>query len=279
MLACAKKTFSFAGLILLAVTGYTQSVRYPLAVRYTGMGAYSKNFADVMSITSNQAALASIRSVSAGLYAEKRFLLEELNFYTVALSFPLQFGGIGVSAKYFGYNEYNETALSIGYGKGLGKVDIGIQFTHHSVRIPAYGKDALLNIEAGVILHISEQLYAGLHVFNPTRSGFGKNNLEKLSSVYSAGLGYEASEKVFISAELIKEEDKPVNINAGLQYEFAKRLFARLGFFTQTANLYFGLGLKWDSFRVDITSSYHPQLGVTPGLMLVFESKSNSAKE
>lgn len=266
-----KKTFICIGFAWLNVAGFAQSAHHPLAARYTGMGAYSKNFADVMSISSNQAVLAGIKSTGAGIYAEKRFLSKELNLYNVSVCLPLQFGGLGISAKYFGYHYYNETQLGIGYGKNLGKIDIGIQFSYQSLRIPGYGKDGLINIEAGVILHVSEQLRAGVHVFNLTRSKFGRNNPEKLPSVYRVGLGYEASDKVFISMEFIKEEDKASNINAGLQYLFAKRFFGRLGLFTETTNLYFGIGLKWNIFRVDITSSYHPQLGITPGVMIVFQ--------
>jgi hypothetical protein len=267
-----KIVIAFAGPFFFTIAGYNQSVHYPVAAKYTGMGAYSKNFIDPSSVSSNQAALANIQSVSAGLYGEKRFLLQELNLYDVALCFPLEFGGIGLSAQYFGYDEYNETKLGLGYGKALGKIDIGMQINFHSLRINGYGKDVLFSFEAGAIFHISEQVYAGFHVFNPTGSKFGKNHLEKLSSAYSAGLGYEASEKIFISAEIIKEEYKPVTINAGMQYIFAKKLFARLGICTEATNLYFGVGWKWNGFRVDVTGNYHSQLGFTPGLLLVFEA-------
>lgn len=268
-----KTAIAFTASILFMMEGYNQSVRYPLATRYAGMGAYSQHFIDPLSISSNQAALAGIPSLSGCVYAEKRFQLQELNLYNVVLCLPLHFGGIGLSANYFGTTEYNETQLGIGYGKALGKIDIGMQINFHSLRIAGYGKDNLFNFEAGAILHISEQVYAGLHVYNPTGSKFGKNQLEKLASAYSTGLGYEASEKVFISAEIIKEEDKPVSIHTGIQYVFAKRVFARVGLYTETTNLYFGVGLKWNSFRVDITALYHPQLGFTPGLLLVLEGK------
>ena len=258
---------------LLTMAGYGQSVRYPLAAKYAGMGAYSQHFVDPLSISSNQAALANIRALSACVYGEKRFHLRELSLYTVVVCLPLRFGGVGLSTHYFGTNEYNETQLGVGYGKTLGKIDIGVQINLHSLRITGYGKDVLLNFEAGAILHISEQVYAGLHVFNPTGSKFGKNPLEKLASVYTTGLGYEASEKVFISAEIIKEEDKPVNIHTGIQYVFAKKLFARVGLYTEPTNFYFGIGLKWNSIRIDLTAIHHPQLGLTPGLLLVLEGK------
>ena len=98
---------------------------------------------------------------------------------------------------------------------------------------------------------------------------FGKNNQEKLSSVYTVGLGYDASEKFFISTEIQKEEDQPVNVNAGMQYKFLPQLLARVGMSTATSSGWIGIGLTWKSLRLDVTSSYHPQLGITPGLLIL----------
>jgi len=259
--------------MLVMAKGSGQSVRYPVASKYAGMGAYSLNFVDPLSVLSNQAALANVQSVSAGICGEKRFLLDELGLYSLSLCIPLSFGGVGFSTQYFGYEAFNETQIGIGYGKSLGKIDIGIQINLHALKISGYGNDMLVNFEAGAIFHINEQLHAGFHVYNPSGSKFGKDHLEKLSSAYSGGFGYEASEKVFVSAQIIKEEDKPVTINAGMQYVFEKKFFARLGLYTETTNLYFGIGLKWNFFRIDVTASHHPQLGFTPGVLLVFEGK------
>jgi hypothetical protein len=265
------------GLVLITSLAYTQTLRYPVAANYTAMGAYSKNFNDVLSFTSNQAVLGKMKSIGAGVYSERRFLLEDLNSYTMAFCLPVRFGGIGISAKYSGYQSYRESQLGVAYGKDLGNIDIGIQFDYLAVHIPGYGRDGLITIEGGVILEISEQLHAGVHVFNPTGSRFGKQDREKLASIYTTGLGYEASEKVFVCVEIIKEEEKPVCINAGVNYVFAKKFFARMGLLTETNNLYFAAGWKWNNLRIDITSGYHGQLGFSPGLLFLFQG--NSKKE
>ena len=259
--------------MLITVTSFSQSLRYAVASKYAGMGAYSRNFVDPLSVLFNQAALAKIRSLGAGIHSEKRFLLEELGLYSLSLCLPLSFGGVGLSAGYFGHQDFNETQVGSAYAKSLGKIDIGIQINLHALRLLRYGADMLVNFEAGAIFHISEQLHAGFHLYNPTGSKFGKHLSEKLSSAYSAGFGYEASDKLFVSAQIIKEEDKPVHINAGLQYVFEQKVFARVGVETEATHLYFGFGLKWNVCRIDVTASYHPQLGFTPGLLLVFEGK------
>jgi hypothetical protein len=90
------------------------------------------------------------------------------------------------------------------------------------------------------------------------------------------GIGYDASEKFFMSIEIEKEENKPVNVNAGLQYKFLPQLLTRIGISTETSLLYFGIGYGFKAMRFDVTASYHLQLGITPGLLLVF---SPSTKE
>ena len=39
-----------------------------------------------------------------------------------------------------------------------------------------------------------------------------------------------------------------------------------------------GFGLTLKSFRLDVTTSYHPQLGITPGVLMLFNFKSSSTK-
>jgi hypothetical protein len=86
-------------------------------------------------------------------------------------------------------------------------------------------------------------------------------------------LGYEASDNFFVSGEIVKQEDLPVNVNAGVQYNFAKQFFARFGIASQNQSPYGGAGLSWKNFRLDVSASYHPQLGFSPGLMLIMNLK------
>lgn len=258
-------------LLLFAINAAGQTLRRPIAASYTGLGAYSLNHVDVFSFTANQASLAQLKNTAAGVYGERRFLLSELNNYTTAIGLTTNSGNFGLKAGYYGFSDYNETQLGLAYGRKLGKkVDIGAQFNYHGIRIAGYGNAAAISFELGTILHLTDRLHAGVHVNNPVGGKFGKDQQEKLSSVYAAGFGYEASEKFFVSAEIEKEEDQPVNVNAGLQYKFIPQLLARVGMSSATSSAWIGVGLTLKSFRLDVTTSYHQQLGITPGLLLLF---------
>ena len=269
-------------LILLIVFSHViikgQTVRRPVAALYTGLGAYSINHADVFSFTNNQASLAQMKNAAAAVYGERRFMLDELSLYQLAVALPTRSGNFGVRAGYFGFSDYNESQVGLAYGRKLGdKVDVGIQFNYNAIRISSYGNSSAINFEIGTILHLTDRLHAGVHAYNPVGGKFGKNQEEKLASIYTVGLGYEASEKFFISAEIEKEENQSVNVNAGMQYRFLPQFMARVGISTNTSNVYAGVGLFLKSFRLDVVAGYHPQLGVTPGLLLLynFSKKSN----
>ncbi len=252
-----------------------QTLRRPVAAPYIGLGAYSLNHVDVFSFTANQASLAQLKNAAVGVYGERRFLLAELNNYTAALALPTNSGNFGLKMGYFGFSDYNETQIGLAYGRKLGsKVDIGAQFNYNGIRIAGYGSSSATDFEIGAILHLTDKLHAGVHVNNPVGGKFGKDGQEKLPSIYTFGLGYDASQKFFFSAEVQKEEDQPVNVNVGLQYKFLPQLLARAGMESATSSAWAGIGLSWGSFRVDFTSSYHPQLGITPGLLLLFNFNS-----
>ena len=204
-------------------------------------------------------------------------MLSETSVYTVGASLPSRLGNFGLMINYAGFKNFNENKIGLAYARKLGKVlDIGVQFNYYSYRIPSYGNASTINFEIGAIMHLTEKLNAGIHVYNPVGGKLGKNSGEKLASAYKMGIGYDASDKFFISSEIIKEEDKPVNVIAGLQYRFAKQFFARAGFISETTSAYAGAGVAWKNLRLDISSSYHPQLGFSPGILLIMNFKAKT---
>ncbi|MCW3118481.1 MAG: hypothetical protein JWM28_2563 [Chitinophagaceae bacterium] len=267
-----RKSLSLAlvALIIHSVS-QAQTIRRPAASYYIGYGAYGTTHTDPFSFISNQATLAKVQRITGGIYSERRFMLNELSHYYAVIALPTHSGNFGFKAGYYGFNDYNETQAGLAYGKSLDdKIDIGVQFNYYAIKVAGYGSAAAINFEVGILLHLTGKLNAGIHVYNPVGGKFGKNSGEKLPFIYTTGFGYEASDKFLVSAEMQKEEDQPVNINAGIQYKLLPLLLARAGISTATSNSWLGIGVLIKSLRIDVTAGYHPQLGVTPGLLLLF---------
>ena len=248
---------------------FSQSLRQPVSAVYLGLAAYSTQHSDVFSYVSNQASLAQMKNISVGIYGERKFLLTETSLYTAAVAIPTKKGNFGVNIKYSGFKNFNENQIGLAYARTLGKkVDIGAQFNYYSYRVPSYNSASAYNFEVGAIFHLTDKLNMGLHVYNPVGGNFSKTD-EKLASAYKVGIGYDVSDNFFVGSEIVKEENFPVNLITGVQYRFVKQFFARLGIATATSTGYAGVGLSWNNFRLDITGSYHPQLGLSPGLLLI----------
>ncbi len=254
----------------------SQSFRYALAMPYTGLSAYSVTQNDVFSFTGNQAALAKTKKTGTGIYGENRFLLASTNSYNLAAAVPTKLGNFGLQVNYAGFKNFNETKLGLAYARSLGnKVDVGIQFNYYGYRIPGYSGASTIYAEAGAIVHLTEKLNAGVHIYNPVGGKLNGDDNEKLASAYKFGLGYDAAENLLISGEIVKEEDKPVNVVAGFQYQFAKQFFAKAGFLSESSSFYAGAGVSWKNLRVDVAGNYHPQLGISPAVLFIvnFETK------
>lgn len=263
--------------LVLYVHAEGQVVRQPLSIHYAALAAYSKNFSDLFSATTNQASLASLKSGAFAVYGERRFMLNELTGYTSIVAVPTSSGSIGLQADYFGSSYFNQSQLGLIYARKISsQVDVGVKFNYHMVKVPGYGTASAVNFEAGALFHLTDKLHTGIHVYNPAGSKLGKTGLEKLASVYRFGLGYEASERLFLSTEIIKHEDEAVGVNAGLQYKLHTRIFIQTGISTGSNNSYVGVGVNVGFGRIDVNTAYHPQLGFTPGILLLINFKQPS---
>ncbi len=263
-------------LCVLVFSGFSQGLfaqTFRLPGFITGIGACSRNYSNVFSFTVNPAALAALKQPGMAVYGERKFLLPELGGYAAAIAMPAKNGNFGLKAAYSGFSDYNETELGLAYARSLGKkLDAGIQFLYHGTRIASgYGSASGMNAELGILVHITEQLHTGIQVRNPATGLFGKNHPERAVSVYQFGMGYEFSEKFFIGAVVVKEEDRPVNLDAGFQYNILPRFWIKAGVATSTASIWAGVGLSKGKFNSEFFTEFHPQLGITPGLLLSFE--------
>lgn len=265
-----------AGWLLLFsdTASQAQSLRYNISMPYTSLSAYSSRQTDPFGFTGNQAALARLESAGIGVWGERRFMLSETSVYGLAAGIPTKMGNFGVQLNYSGFSNFNDNKVGLAYARSLGKfLDLGVQFNYYGYRIPQYGNASAINFEIGAIMHFSEKFHGGIHAYNPVGGKLGKAEEEKLASAYKIGVGYDATDNFYISTEIIKEEDKPVNVIGGIQYQFVKKFFARAGFISETGSAFGGAGVGWKNLRLDVAANYHPQLGFSPGILLIVNFK------
>lgn len=235
-----------------------------------GLGAYSQQHTDIFSFTSNQAALAEVKHAGIGIGAERRYLLEELASYRLALAVPGAWGNFGFQGISRGFSDYRESRFGLAYARQLGKkASLGIQFNYNSLQIAGYGSAKAVSAEAGFLLHLSARLHTGIHLDNPGGKYSG-NKIVKLPSIYTMGWGYDFSAQLFLSGEVVKEENQPVDARIGMHYAIVPALLVRILFQTASASGWFSAGITKSRGRLDIYTGYHPQLGPSAGILLSY---------
>ncbi len=271
-----KKRSCFLLIVLCAAFRHcvAQPSSISVGIPYVGLGAYSKQQADVFSFTNNQAALAQNKTTAVGFYGERRFMLSEAGYYAAAFAFHSRLGNFGINLNHAGFKNFAESQIGLAYARNLGaKVDVGIQFGYYGHKIPGYGSAEIASAALGLIMHFSERFHGGLHVSDPIAIKIPGNKDDASAAVYKMGFGYDASAGFFVSIEISKEEEKSLNVLAGMQYSFAKQFFVRAGFLSVSTTGFAGIGFKLKKIRIDMSSSFHPQLGISPGMLLIVNNE------
>jgi hypothetical protein len=233
-------------------------------------GIYRNVQTNALHFTANQAALGHFKNFAAALYSEKRFLLQELSLFHLALAQPAGDGALGAQLAYSGNADYNTSKISFAYGRNLsGKVDAGIQFNYLNQYIRGYDNASQVTVEGGVVFHFSEVFHAGLQLCNPAGVLLDKT-IGKVPALYTAGFTYQPSPQFGITAELVKTDKMPVAVQTGFEYRFAEKLWAKAGINSGTAAFFIAGGFGLKHFSIEAVGSVHPQLGFSPGLLLVF---------
>jgi hypothetical protein len=235
-------------------------------------GAYT-NTPGILSSFANPAALAKHTSFSVGAYGDRRFLLEELASFSGAFILPVQSGAFGLQVKKFGNGLYNEFKGGLSYGRALGEnIHFGLGFNYHVLSLQSYGSSSALSFDVGAIFNFTDELHGGMHFSQPTNPISGSKE-ENMPSLYGLGLGYDVSDKLFINTEIEKYSTFPTSLHISLQYKFTSSLFTKGGISTAPSTFFISSGVTLNDFILEAVASIHPQLGLTPGLLIVYQKK------
>jgi len=233
-------------------------------LRLPSTGVYSLSFTEVFAAERNPAALAGIKKITAGIYAERRFMLKEMSGYALNGALPVASGTIGLRVKQFGFSLYKAQSFGIGYALPLGKkVSAGVQLNYNMQRAPQFNESGV-TAECGVLWQIAERAGIGVNMVNPSGKGL---------KLYSMGIGYNPSPQLLLEAECRKEEGKPLSTIVDAVYRPLQRFWLLGGFATQPVYQFAGLGFLLRSMRIAITGSRHQLLGFTPGIAVTWEAE------
>ncbi len=261
---------------LLSTWSFSGNDNFSIGARSAGVANASLTYIDVWSLWQNQAGIASLKEISAGVFYENEFLLPELALKAFGFVIPLKkLGVFGLSYTGFGYSLYNETKLGICYAKSYGDVfSFGMQLDYLNTFVgDGYGSNNAIAAEAGFQAKILPELVLAAHIYNPTRAKLAATYDERIPSILRIGLAYTFSDKVICSLELEKDITQQENVKAGVEYHAVKQFYLRCGISTNPVSDAFGIGLVMKTFKFDFSETIYQELGSTPAISLSYSFK------
>ncbi len=267
-------------ILTLSLRFYASNGDGSLGPRSAALGHSSLCLADVWSTRNNQGNLGYIRKSEAGAYYENRFFIKELSQSGFAMAAPVKKGTFGLCYSLLGYKLYRQTHVTASYGIKLTEaVSVGVGIDFLSTKIAdIYGQTQTFTGSIGITAKVLPQLTISSHIYNPFRSSLASYNNEKIPTIIKFGAQYIFSKKVFIVAEAEKISAKKINIKAGIEYNPSPLFFLRAGGSSYPTQASFGIGINYHGLKIDMSSSYHSILGISPQIGLCYAFGKDKTK-
>jgi hypothetical protein len=268
------RSFVFAALLALLIPLVLRAGGddTPTGARRTALGgAFTGVKGDLWALWTNPAGIAGMQGPAAGVYFERRYLIPDLNNGAAGFVMPFKgnhFAGIDFNA--YGISQYyNESRVGLTYATDIiERLRFGVKFNYTQTSILNYGSASSFFIDAGIQADVTKKIIIGARVYNANRARLDKDLGEDIPTLLSMGVAWKPSDKLMLVSDVEKHFDFPITWRGGIEYKFHPHFCARAGMSTQPATVNGGVGLMLEKLQVDITSSWHDQLGFTPGMSL-----------
>lgn len=268
-----KKPFLTIFIFFAGIFKLIAAENHPSGARALALSNAFVSVSDTWSTFHNQAGLAGMRSFSAGVFYESRFLIDELSHVAGSLVVPVSAGTFGISFSQFGKGTYKEHKVGLAFAKSLSqKISAAIQLDYLSERFPENDRaTGFSTFEAGVIYAATNELFFGAHIFNPIQGGIKTNEgIRKMPAVFRIGGHYQFLKMVLLIFETEKNFENPLLFKSGLEFSPVKNLALRFGVSGKPVAYTAGIGFQTGKITTDIGFNYHGNLGLTPSFSVRF---------
>ena len=266
--------WSFGWMYLIVMPAFAQSILDPVAAAYPVTGNWNKPGCAVWTAMLNPALIVREQQTKIGLYTERRFLLQELAQYRLALMVPGASDGWGLEFIRGGFQASYEQRLRGMYSYRLGKqLTTGIAFDFWQLSQTGQKSSRVISGALGFLYQLSEDWSFACLLANPVRSGTGALALNNRWTG-RAGIAFQASDQTGIQAEIFHEQFSGTTWQCSLEYDPVPFLFFRSGIRGSTGLYWAEAGFVKPGYALGLTGSYHPVLGWSPGFNLVFNWKT-----
>ena len=260
-------------IIFYAHNTHAWNLIHPSGGRSLSLGNCSVTLNDFWSCNNNLAGITSLQGTCIGLSYSNKFMMKELGYKNIGITYNSNIGVFLITASQFGYEHYSENLIGLGYARDFGpNLRIGLKLDYLFFLLSnEYKNKSAPTFEIGIQYQINKSLCIGVYAFNPINIKTKSLNKDKIPIVIRLGLSYYINDDFFITSEIEENSEHNFSYRFGVEYEIYKNIYIRSGFQLKPELLTFGFGynLKW--LHLDISAQMNQILGASLSCSFVFE--------
>ncbi|NBC16141.1 MAG: hypothetical protein GVY18_02365 [Bacteroidetes bacterium] len=236
--------------------------------RTAALGGAATALPDVPWGYANPASRSTLSERVVAFFATQAFGLSELRLGAAQVVEPTGLGTFALGARTFGFEDYRETHLNLGYARGvqLGtsrRFHLGVNVRYHRVSVPDYGAAGTVELGLGGLVSVLPVLDLGFHWTNPHVPTLGG---EELPRTLAVGLHYAPMDLFRVVVDAYKDVRFPLAIRSGIEVRPVDVLFLRVGAATEPSRWTAGVGVAVGAFVADVAAERHEVLGWSPAV-------------
>lgn len=243
------------------------------SARFTALANAGTALEDVFSLRgSNQAGITSIKSLKLAFVFEEHFFSSDTRSFAAMLVLPTTIGNLGLYANRYSFERsFEEISAGLTYSRFLvPKLSWATTINYHSLSVSKHDSHNAISLDLGFQYHLTKEWLWGMHLVNPLGLIVNKESVYELPIKLRLGTSYVFSSQLLLAIESEYDWDQHSDFRLGLEYSVLSWLKLRGGTSVSPFQHFVGVGFEFQRLNIDLASSFHPQLGVSPQLSVSY---------
>ena len=191
------------------------------------------------------------------------FCTKEMMFKELEFDFIHQQDALLTTITHYGYSNFGELAVHIGYGRRFGnRLGVALQSVYLLNLAKHYPPRHSITVDFSICYKINEKFCLSVALFNPIRMKYGITGEEVIPMKFGLQGDFQPSEKILLSLYGSKTLPGEFDIGARLHFQPDKHLI--LSGIASTTNCGIGVYIPWKGFLFSAKCQWYYRISVSP---------------
>lgn len=266
---------NFFLVLLLILSGlHFSEAQITSSARNIGMGEAGIAMGGMLNdLLGNPAGIGFLNRPAVLLGHRYLFHQPDVRIQVLQLAFPIKKHSIALSLNHLTLEQaYSDVTVGIWYAKRFApNFSMGFGLLRQQIYIPGYFDQERYSLYLGTQYRLSASLALGLKLEQVKIAGDSKPSTDPYGYRFGAGFQYLFSRQLGVVFDLLHGPDWGTSLHSGLEYYPVPGYFSlRMGMSGKDLMPTAGFGIYWNNFGLDVGSSFHPRLGMSPQIDLSY---------